>query len=276
MFVSELANHYAALGADATREGKYDQAEHYLFMALDEDQRCVNAYANLSALYGLLGRKQEALHASLQALQYDPGNVVVLFNVGTALAEMGDYQQATIYFKKAALQDPKYSLAVFNLAMCYDQTGQLDDALLWYQRAAELDPTDPDPIYNMAEVYFRGKDLSRAEMFCRQALEMYDARFENTQFVPYLPPGETLSREQLLAEIAYKKAVAYSLMAWIQANQGKLQPALGSIRHAIEIYPHNAKWFLLMGELYSKLGNHGEAQRARARAQVLNPNIFAS
>jgi tetratricopeptide (TPR) repeat protein len=276
MFVSEAANHYAAVGADAIREGKYDKAEHYLYMALDEDPRCVNAHTNLCALYGLLGRKQEALQASLNALQYDPGNVVVLFNVGTAFMEMGDHQQAAVYLKKAALQDPKYSLAVFNLAMCYDQTGQLDDALLWYQRAADLNPGDPDPIYNMAEVYFRMRDLARAEMLCRRALDLFDTQFENTQVVPYLPDGETYSREQLLAEIAYKNAMASALMAWIQANQGKLQAALASIKQATEIYPQVARWFLLMGELYSKLGNGMEAQRAWARARALDPNIFSS
>ncbi len=271
----ELARHYAVLGKEATQEGDYARAEHYLMLAIEEDSRCAWAYANLAALYGILGRTQESLQASWQALQCDPHNAVLLFNLGTALMRRGDYQQAAAYLKKAALQDPQYSLAVFNLAMCYDMMGQLDDALLWYQRAAELDPSDPDPIYNMAEICFRNKAFVRAERLCQEALDLFDAQFRNTQFAPFLPVGEPLSREQLLADIAHKKAVTHSLMAFIQANQGKLQPALGSIRRAIDIYPHKANWFLLMAEIHYKLGNHTEAQAALARARALDPGIAA-
>jgi Tfp pilus assembly protein PilF len=241
----ELARHYAVLGKEATQEGDYARAEHYLMLSIEEDSRCTWAYANLAALYGILGKTQESLQASWQALEYDPHNAVLLFNFGTGLMQTQDYQQAAAYLKKAALQDPKYSLAAFNLAMCYDRMEQLDDALLWYQRAAELDPSDPDPIYNMAEVCVRKKDFVQGERLCREALNLFDAQFRNTQFAPFLPDGEPLSREQLLADIAHKNAAAHSSMAFIQVNQGKLQPALGSISRAIEIYPHRANWFLL-------------------------------
>ena len=89
-------------------------------------------------------------------------------------------------------------------------------------------------------------------------------------------PTEIPKEPQLLAEIAYKKALAFALMAWIQASWGNPQLALESIHQAVEIYPHNAKWFLFMGELYGKLGNQGEAQRAWARAQAIDPNILVS
>jgi tetratricopeptide (TPR) repeat protein len=271
----ELANHYATLSGEATQEGNYAKAEHYLGLALQEDRRCVFAYANLSVLYGVLGRQEEALQAILQALECDPHNAVVLFNVGSTFMRMGNYQQAAAYLKRAVLEDPNYSLAAFNLAMCYDISGQLDDALLWYQRAAELDPSDPDPVYNIAEIHFRKGALVSAEGLCLRSLHMFDDLFRGTQVMPYMPIGESLPREEVLAEIAYKKASAYYLLALIQANQGRLAPALQAIRAATEIHPHKAKWFLLMGQICHRLGYYQEAQAALTRARRIDPSIAA-
>lgn len=269
----ELARYYAVCGKEAVQEGDYAKGERYLRLALEEDSHCTWAYVNLASLYGILGMTQESLQASWRAIECDPYNAVALFNLGTALMHLEDYQQAIFYLKKAALQDPKYSLAIVNLAVCYDLTGQPDDALLWCHRAAELDPSDPDPIYNMADICFRNKDLVQAEKLCQEAIDLFDAQFKNTQDTPFLPEGEPLSRGQLLADIAYRKAGAHALMAFIHANWGKLYPALDSIRQAIEIYPHEAKWFLFMAKVYDRLGNHVEAQVALARARELDSSI---
>jgi Flp pilus assembly protein TadD len=159
--------------------------------------------------------------------------------------------------------------------MCYDVSGQLDDALLWYQRTAELDPGDPDPLYNIAEILFRRREFAQAERMCHRALALFDARFSQTQYSPFLPPGEPLSKEELLANMALRKAFACYLMSLIQVNQGKLRAALESVRDAIQLYPKNAKWHLLMGQIYHQLGHHREGQAALARARQLDPNILA-
>jgi Flp pilus assembly protein TadD len=105
---------------------------------------------------------------------------------------------------------------------------------------------------------------------------MFDTQSQNTQFMPFLPPGESLSKDRLLADIAHKKAVAYHLMSLIQAHQGNLERALQSIHEAIEIYPRNAEWFLVMAQIYQNMGNHVDAQAARIRAQELDADIRTS
>jgi tetratricopeptide (TPR) repeat protein len=109
---------------------------------------------------------------------------------------------------------------------------------------------------------------------CHRALALFDARFSQAQYAPFPPPGEPLSKEELLADIAYRKAFACYLMSLIQVNQGKLQAALESVRDAIQLYPKNAKWHLLMGQIYRQLGHHREAQAALVRARQFDPNIL--
>jgi Flp pilus assembly protein TadD len=198
---------------------------------------------------------------------------ISLYNEGTLRMQRGQYQEAISILKEAILVNPQHNLAVFNLAMCYDLLGQIDDAWLWYQRAMDLDPSDPDPVYNLAEISLRKNQLAQAEAYCRQALSLFQKRFESTQYMPFEIPGEPLSRDELLADIAHRTAVAHYLMACIQANEKKIPAALQSVQQAVSIYPGNAKWWLLMSQLHTSLGNQADAQEALIRAMELDSDI---
>ncbi len=267
---TDLARAYAQHAADATKEGDCAQAEYYFNLALAEDPDYAPAYSDLAALYGVQGRMQESLWAAQEALRRDPSNTLYLYNVGTGYMETGRLEQAIAYLRRAVSLAPTYSLAVFNLAMCFDRLGQLDEAVRWFQRAADLDPSDPDPVYNIAEIHFRKGAFPQAEKLCDEALELFEAKLRSTEVAPWLPEGEPLSREGLLADLARRKAAALALMGWIQANQRKLKPALESLQKATSLHPYNAGWFMLMAEIYTKLEKHAEARQAWAEAQQLD------
>lgn len=172
---------------------------------------------------------------------FKSNDAVLLYNEGTLAMQRGDLEQAIACLRQAIVLNPQHNLAAFNLAMCYDLLGQIDDALLWYQRAMDLDPNDPDPVYNIAEIHFRKKKLPQAEKLCRQALDLFQKRFESAHFMPFPPGNQDVSREQFLADTVYKKAGAHRLMALIQANEGKMQKAQEALIRAMELDPDIAR-----------------------------------
>jgi tetratricopeptide (TPR) repeat protein len=197
------------------------------------------------------------------------------FNAGTAFMQAGQLEQAIPHFERAISADSDYALAAFNLAMCYDHLDRLNDALRWYKRSAKLDPTDPDPVYNIAEIQLRKKSFRRAIRECQKALALCDTKFREIQFSTSLPPGESLTKEQMLAEVVYKKATTHSLMALIHASQRKPKRALVAIQQAVELYPYHPDWFLFMSEVHEHLGNYVEARKAYTAAQQLRQNAVA-
>jgi len=214
------------------------------------------------------------LHRGLEdAYRYiRKSQALVPYNEGTLAMQQGNYVQAVVSLKKAILLDPYSSASVFNLAMCYDLMGQFEDALLWYQRAMGLDSQDPDPVYNVAEIYFRNGRVPEAKKLCREAINLFEKLYQETQYMP-LSPEEPLTVRELLADISYKAAVAFHLLALIEAKDGKLQEAFGSIQQAVRIYPRNAQWFVLMAQICHALGYYVEAQEARSRAIEIAPTL---
>ena len=195
------------------------------------------------------------------------------YNEGTRKMQLGRHREAISDLRQSIEADPRHYLAVFNLAMCYDLLGETQQAWACYERASQLDSSDPDPFYNMAEIMFRCQALDRAEALCRHALRLFTQRFSTAQWAPHAPWEQDLSKDQYLADLAWKKANAHHLMALIAANQGKHQIAVQSAQQAVSLYPGNAEWWLLIAQLHQHLGNTPEAQRAIARAIEIDPGI---
>ena len=121
-----------ALGAQAYKQAKYDEAIQHFERAAALDPTNVRAQHYLATAY---------------AQQYIPGVDTPENN------EKGE--RAIAQFRKVIDLDPSKAegrLAVKGIAYVTLQMKRFDEAKDWYRRATELDPDDPEPYYSIAVI----------------------------------------------------------------------------------------------------------------------------
>jgi tetratricopeptide (TPR) repeat protein len=117
---------YAALGAVAELEGKFEDAASLYKKAIALDPNNYQAWGNLGSAYLWGGRREESMEAYNRAI------------------ELAQAQEA---------KSPNDPVLVVRLASFYASTGNADKSLVFVRKALALSPDDPNINYRVGETY---------------------------------------------------------------------------------------------------------------------------
>jgi tetratricopeptide (TPR) repeat protein len=188
-------------GADAYREGRWDEAARHFAVALERQPEAaevhyflglaqhklgaledaadsllvatahrrdyVEALHALGAVYLALGRAGEAKEYLAQALALAPADVKLLNELGRACLDREEFEEAIAHFRQAFELAPALAAPMTNLAYALTQADQdLPEALALAREAVRLAPGSADASCNLGLVsYAAGQDAEALAAF---------------------------------------------------------------------------------------------------------------
>lgn len=200
-----------------------------------------------------------------------------LIAAGNAAEEAGRLQEAHTLFQRAAAAAPGLASAHLNLGIVQDALGQADLARKSFERVLALEADHPLGAYNLARLDIMQGRLASAEALLRQALarkpdfwqawvllsEALDATGDTqgaadaiSEAIRLKPDsaGALFNQATILRQLGHideaadaalraaelePRASISALIAQLQSQQGFVPQALGTLRGAIERWPHH-------------------------------------
>ncbi len=173
-------------------------------------------------------------------------------NQGHSAAWDQDWEKAASYYHIAIDEFPEDLNALTSLALALYELQKYRESLDYYQRAAQISPNDPIPMQKIAEIQERLGDLDKATKTYMDVAELF-ARSKDVEkaigswsrIVEFNP--EHMAAHARLA-LVYERLgrttqamIEYISIASLLQNQGNVQKAIQTIKHALEIVPNSKR-----------------------------------
>jgi tetratricopeptide (TPR) repeat protein len=181
-------------------------------------------------------------------------------NQGHSAAWDQDWEKAASYYHIAIDEFPEDLNALTSLALALYELQKYRESLDYYQRAAQISPNDPIPMQKIAEIQERLGDLDKATKTYMDVAELF-ARSKDVEkaigswsrIVEFNP--EHMAAHARLA-LVYERLgrttqamIEYMSIASLLQNQGNVQKAIQTIKHALEIVPNSKEANLALSML---------------------------
>jgi len=225
-----------------TSQGRFEEAEHYVTLALNEDTTSDVTFYNYGLILKALKRPDEALERFSQALKINPSIAGTWNNRGTVFNDLKRYDDAVGDFDKAIALDPQYADAFFNKGKSLSLLKRFEEASSAFETALALKP-------ELAEAW-----LGRGNVFC-----------ERKQFDEALSAYErALALKAELAEAWLGRGNAFQALR-------RSQEALLAFDQAIALKPDLIEAWIGRAEMLSRVKRPEEAAGAYAQVLRIDP-----
>ncbi|MEO1084959.1 MAG: tetratricopeptide repeat protein [Acidobacteriota bacterium] len=167
--LTAIAMFHSNRGAEALQRGRIDEALLWLRVAVQIDDRLMNAWVNLGVAERRIGRYVEAEAAYKRALVLDPRGVSAFQNLASLLRYQGRMEEAEAYEEilgSAQSQNPFTYLSLGDLSL---QGGRFDEARRFYRRAVNLS-SGAEAYAALGQAAAAAGDLRQARRHLRKAL----------------------------------------------------------------------------------------------------------
>lgn len=235
------------------------------------------ARLNLGLLHLQRRELQPALEAYRGVLAEIPADAVAWNGVGLVLMELRRHADARNAFARAVEGDPTSAAAHYNLGFALSQLGAFDEALRETRRALELDPFYVPQHYALAiQLQFEESLLPVAPAIGADLPPGTTA--EPFSFDPHLLDdlfGRLVPKEKAPPSAAPRDdgfALARDLV-----GKGLLETATAEVHRALRRGASGAQGQVMLGEIFSRRGLHGEALerfRDAARSTPEDPEVL--
>ena len=122
-------------GTSLLRQNKFSEAEEYLLLAVELDDKFVDAMDHLGIVYRNLGRYEEAERWYLRSIEINPNNLVPYINLALVYRFQGRYEDSRQTYLKAQRIDPEDPEPYFGIGMLYQLVGQYSISIVFLQEA---------------------------------------------------------------------------------------------------------------------------------------------
>lgn len=116
------------------REGRLEEAEKALRMAVAAHPGDYLNYVKLASVISRLGKTNEAISLYNQALALNADDPMVYLSLGAIYEQTGDYAEAEKAYSRALMKNTAYTFGYFNLARTQIQQEAYDAAIKSYNR----------------------------------------------------------------------------------------------------------------------------------------------
>ncbi len=140
---------YYNIGILLTNENRFEEAEAQLKEAM-RIQPSADAYCALGYNAMRRGKTDDAISLFRQALDLKPDHVATHQYLGQLLADHGDWEGAVEHFSRALRSDPRNADLHNRLAVALASHGRADEAMKHFNAALQTDQANPDTHNNMA------------------------------------------------------------------------------------------------------------------------------
>jgi predicted O-linked N-acetylglucosamine transferase (SPINDLY family) len=225
-----------------TTKGRFEEAEHYVTLALKKDTTSDVTFYNYGLILKALKRPNEALEHFSQALKINPSVASTWNNRGTVFNDLKRYNDAVEDFDKAIELNPQYAEAFFNKGKSLALLKRFEEASSAFETTLALRP-------ELAEAW-----LGRGNVFC-----------ERKQYDDALGAYErALALKAELAEAWLGRGNAFQALR-------RFQEALTAFDRAVALKPDLTEAWIGCAEILSRLKRHEEAARAYAQVLRIDP-----
>jgi tetratricopeptide (TPR) repeat protein/serine/threonine protein kinase len=258
---------------------QYDEAIRAFRTAIQLDPKNANVHIDLGL--ALLDGKQldEAIRECRVAIELDPKDARPHNNMGCALLDKGQLDEAIRAFRTAIKLDFKYFKAHYNLGVALQMKKALDEAIREFRTAIELDPKDTKAHYTLGIALSEKKQLDEAIRAFHAAIELDPKYASAIKLTPKYAPahhqfGQSLHRRGKFAEAeaVYREVIIlkpdwarpHDDLAWLLAtcndrNLRNYPQAIKSAKRAVQLAPHEWKFWNTLGVVYRNCGKLDEA-----------------
>ncbi|MCC6252518.1 MAG: tetratricopeptide repeat protein [Bacteroidia bacterium] len=220
-------------------EDKTDKSENPVFTKTDIDENFYFLNANKEKL---LGNTENAIRLFKKSLQINPNNDAAAYELSIIAYNMGDLQSAEVYGKKAYHLKPNNEWYAILLADVLQKNNKIDEAIKIYQSLIEKYPARQDLYYDFADCYLRKNKP-------KNAIDVYN----KLEKVIGIDPELSLQKEK------------------VYIRMGEFSKAVDEINKLIEAYPNEARYYGILGELYSANNMDTQAVDAYQKALKIEP-----
>ena len=219
------------------------------------------------------GKSEEAVASLEKALAVDPQHWKAHNNMALASIDLGEFEIAEAHYRESLAIEPQP--AIYNdLGFVLERQGLPEEAADAYRKALEVDPESATAHYNLASSLTRSGEFAEAEQHFRAILEQGPSTqaYTGLGFVLWQQGRADESMASLLSAIEADptNASAYSSLAAIQVQQGKLEDAASTYRTLIRNQP-SAKAHEGLAKVLTDLGRTDEARQQLEMARKLEP-----
>jgi Flp pilus assembly protein TadD len=220
------------------------------------------------------GKSREAVATLEKALAVDPKNWKAHNNMALASIDLGEFAVAEAHYRESLAIEPQP--AIYNdLGFVLDRQGLADEAAELYRKSLELDPDSASAHYNLATSLARRGEFAEAERHFRAALEVNPSApaYTALAFVVWQQGrvDEASARLHDAIEVDPKYPAAYDRLGTILIEQGKLEEAAANYRLLVRYAPSAANHQKL-AQVLMGLGLTDDARKEMEMARALDRN----
>jgi cyclophilin family peptidyl-prolyl cis-trans isomerase/tetratricopeptide (TPR) repeat protein len=258
---NERAQVYIAMGDLAKAE------ETYLH-SLSVDDVYAQTHAVLGQLYTTEKDWDKAIAAYQRALELNPRSADAYSNLGYVYSRKGDLEVALEAYTKAAELRPGSYLDHQNLAILYNQMGRTEDAVSEANEALDLAPeSEKSALRTFLTQLGQPTSTSSSE----DAQKIQDLLVEGRDQISAEDwAGAEVTYKQVL-ELDASNVVAHSALAYLYAQQGRLDEAITENLEVLELMPDDYSSQKNLAILYRQNGEIAKAMSAAEKALLLAP-----
>ena len=201
--------------------------------------------------------------------------------LGVAFLQKHQTTQARGAFAEAVKLNPKFPEARTVLAKVYLAEGSLDLAIEQAQAAIQLNPRNIQAAIISGDAYLRKGDIAKS----KQVFEAIAKALPNEPLAPYRLGLVARAEKNEAKALAYfeealsKKPGAIeplTQIAMIKLTQGKANEARERVNKQIGVSPNNPLFYNLLGQLWMKAKDLGQAEVAFKKAIELDDSFLSA
>ena len=271
------AEAHFVLGVAFERTGDLAGAESEWMQAVNLRPQLLDAWKDLSGLAmrknDMDGLDQSATHiVGLRPASPDGYALRALANINRKR-----FSEAETDIRKAIDVAPQSSFGYVQLGNLKFAEQQYANAAEAYQTALQRNQTSTDALRGLMNACIAQKNIDRAVALAEAQIAkvpndgaFYDllgsALFYNKRD---LPAAETVFKKS--AALDRKNPDALVKLGQVQAAEGRPDQAIDTYRQALQIYPHEINFYLLLGDMYQLKQDWPNAGESYQKALVLTP-----
>jgi len=277
-----IVDAHLVAGSALSNLGRYDEALNELFHVLAVKPDHTMAVATIGTTYEGMGNLREAERWYLKVLQYEKDHAYSVVKLASLYRRLNEPSKAEAFFARAVepaerslatTQEPRPRSRLYAArAELYFGAGKLAEAEGDLKSAIALTPKEPNLHFNLAQIYEAARDVPNAIANYQLETEIAPSNFGAHLNLGLLQlqagnAGAAAPCFQRLLQLKPGEPRASLLLAETYNLLGtNLEEASQLARQGLAQMPDYKQGYVLLAEIYRKLGRVQEADEALARA----------